>query len=276
MWDQAERDVKCPVSVAAYACMQRLLASSWRTNFHSPRAPFVAVQLPGYTAALNNGTGNYNGSVTAEMVFAMRLQQEAGTAGLDNASFVATYDQSCALPAPACPFGSVHNVQKDVVGARVGATLHNLLVGGDEVVEGPRATKASLVTTSATGSIASLMGGGRGHWKVAVEFSGGTAPFHTAGTKNCTSCCDATKDAHTLDFVATCDGGASWVNGTVTGQVATASTSNSPASTLVTFDVPLATAPTAVRYTAGAIFPQCALYNAEGLPAIPFEMAVTA
>ena len=109
IWDQAERDVKCPVSVAAYACMQQLLTTSWRAAFHSPLAPFVAVQLPGYTAALNNGTGTYNGSVTAEMVFKMRLQQEAGATGaaLGNASFVATYDQSCALPAPACPFGSV-------------------------------------------------------------------------------------------------------------------------------------------------------------------------
>ena len=29
-----------------------------------------------------------------------------------------------------------------------------------------------------------------------------------------------------------------------------------------------------VRYTAAAIFPQCALYNAEGLPALPFEMPI--
>jgi hypothetical protein len=44
VWDQAERDVKCPVSVAAYACMQAELATSWRAAFHSPHASFVAVQ----------------------------------------------------------------------------------------------------------------------------------------------------------------------------------------------------------------------------------------
>ncbi len=47
VWDQAERDVKCPVSTAAYACMQRLLTRAWRRSFASPEAAFVAVQLPG-------------------------------------------------------------------------------------------------------------------------------------------------------------------------------------------------------------------------------------
>ena len=32
--------------------------------------------------------------------------------------------------------------------------------------------------------------------------------------------------------------------------------------------------PTRVRYTANRVFPQCALYNAEGLPALPFAAAV--
>ena len=168
------------------------------------------------------------------------------------------------------------------MGARLGATLHKLLYpNGNEVVEGPRAISASLVTTTVTKRLGRSAGGGSAsgsRWRVAVRFSGGTAPFHTAGTKNCTSCCDATKDPHTLDFDATCDGGASWVNGTVVDNSvgAVASTvDGTAASTVVTFEVTLATAPTAVRYTAGAIFPQCALYNAEGLPAVPFEMTVT-
>ena len=59
-------------STRAYACMQRLLTTSWRERFASPRAVFVAVQLPGYTGALNNGTGRYPGYITAEMVFEMR------------------------------------------------------------------------------------------------------------------------------------------------------------------------------------------------------------
>lgn len=72
VWDQAERDVKCPVATAAYACMQRKLMSSWRDRFSSPNAPYVVVQLPGYTGALNNGTGTYRGSISAEMVFGER------------------------------------------------------------------------------------------------------------------------------------------------------------------------------------------------------------
>ena len=40
-----------------------------------------------------------------------------------------------------------------------------------------------------------------------------------------------------------------------------------------TIGTPPAT-PTTVRYTANNAFPQCALYNGEGLPAFPFEMDV--
>ena len=42
------------------------------------------------------------------LVHAMRLQQEAGTRGLANASVVPTYDKSC----PHSPYGSVHNTEK--------------------------------------------------------------------------------------------------------------------------------------------------------------------
>jgi hypothetical protein len=84
VWDQAERDVKCPVSTAAYACMQELLVTSWRKAFDSPDAAFVAVQLPGYTGALANGTGVYPGFITGEMVWAMRLQQARGAAAVAN------------------------------------------------------------------------------------------------------------------------------------------------------------------------------------------------
>lgn len=39
VWDQAERDVKCPVATAAYACMQRLLIQTWRRASRSRSAP---------------------------------------------------------------------------------------------------------------------------------------------------------------------------------------------------------------------------------------------
>ena len=58
-----------------------------------------------------------------------------------------------------------------------------------------------------------------------------------------------------------------WVNGT--GAVL------DPESGIVTFHVALASPPTMVRHTAASIFPQCALYNAEGYPALPFELGVS-
>ena len=140
VWDQAERDVKCPTSLAAYACMQQLLATSWRTAFGSPHAAFVAVQLPGYTGQLSNGTGTYPGYITGEMVHAMRLEQALGAQRTTNASVVATYDLSC----PTSPWGSVHNPDKAPVGARAAAQLTKLLrLSADSerlVASGPRAT----------------------------------------------------------------------------------------------------------------------------------------
>jgi hypothetical protein len=289
VWDQAERDVKCPVSTGAYACMQRLLATSWRKAFGSPRAAFVAVQLPGYTGALNNGTGSYPGYITGEMVFNMRLQQAAGTAspGIENASYVATYDLSC----PTSPYGSVHNPQKGPIGVRVASQLVALFGGSGSaltqsaltqsvpagsapapaaaaVVEGPHATSAKWVQS----------GLGAGVFNVTVAFAGGSTPFEMSGTKNCTHCClgshptGKTSDGHTLDFdvsgLATGSGAADWVNST--GAVVNVDTGS------VTFRVALAqgTEPHLVRYTAASIFPECALRNAEGLPALPFELGI--
>ena len=65
--------------------MQRELTTSWRKAFQSHQAPFVAVQLPGYTGALNNGTGTYRGYISAEMVFDMRLEQAAGCQNVSDA-----------------------------------------------------------------------------------------------------------------------------------------------------------------------------------------------
>ena len=150
-------------------------------------------------------------------------------------------------------------MQKDIIGRRIAGSLHKLVSrDSSEVAEGPRATTA---TASKSSTVA---------WDVAVTFIGGTAPLMLAGSKNCTTCCDAKKDEHTLDFAATVDGGASWVNATqieISGDK-------------VTFQVRcdsslLCNSPTKIRYTATAIFPQCTLYNREGLPAVPFEMGVS-
>ena len=279
VWDQAERDVKCPVSTASYACMQRLLATSWREAFGSPAAAFVAVQLPGYTAALANGTGVYPGYITGEMVQAMRLQQAAGAARTPNATFVPTYD----LSDPSSPYGSVHNPEKGPIGARLAAQLVKalrLVPGADEmVVQGPRATSVRAAPASAAGGPAAAPAAPVGQmvvegrddatpagFEVTVAFAGGHAPFVRRGTKNCTTCCDEPARTHTLDFDARAGETGAWVNATRTTLDATTGA--------VRFHVALDAKPTTVRYTAASIFPQCALYNAEGLPALPFSMAV--
>ena len=266
VWDQAERDVKCPVALAAYGCMQRLLTTSWRAAFRSPRAPFIAVQLPGYTAALNNGTGTYPGYVTAEMVFDMRLQQAQGTRGVPNASYVPTYD----LSVPTSPYGSVHNVEKGPIGERIATQLMQALAGepaaaaaaaAAAVFEGPRAISATAVFTKLRATTG-------GVYTITVEFQGGRAPFGTSGTKNCTSCCAG---EHTLDFdVSMTRAAGVWVNGThsrvdaETGRVS-----------FEVSGVPQGQQPAVVRYTAASIFPQCALKSAEGLPALPFTLPIT-
>ena len=268
VWDQAERDVKCPTSLAKYACMQRLLLSSWRSAFRSPKAVFVAVQLPGYTAAINNGTGSYPGFISGEMVQEMRLQQAAGTTGggvvTANASYVATYDLSC----PTSPFGSVHNPEKGPIGDRIAAKLVQLrsLVpnAASRVTAGPRALSAAALYAPSLSS-----------WQVVVQFSGGSSPFFMTGTKNCTTCCGGsaptgkTNDSHTLDFdVAFASGG---VYRNTTGATI------DPKTGTVTLLVAGARdqTPTLLRYTAASIWPQCALYNSERLPALPFTMAIS-
>jgi hypothetical protein len=80
-------------------------------------------------------------------------------------------------------------------------------------------------------------------------------------------CCDGAGNSnHIVDFDATCDG-RTWVNGTLA--TLDASTGS------VSFVVTLPGSPTKVRYTGALIWPQCAVYGANGLPAFPFEMDVS-
>lgn len=252
VWDQAERDVKCPVSLAAYPCLQEYLVSSWRKYFGSPLAPFVTVQLPGYTGALANGTGRYDGYITSEMVFTMRMAQEAGAKASANATAVATYDYSC----PTSPYGSVHNVEKGPIGDRVGASLFRAITGSQDVVSGPRAVSATAVANS-----------NAVNFKVTVRFEGGSFPFSLRGTKNCTTCCNKPANGGTTVDLDATDDATTWMNST--------DVSLDAAKGEVTFMVSTPTRPTWVRHTAASIFPQCALYNAEGLPAVPFQIKVS-
>merc|ERR1712232_769763 len=115
--------------------------------------------------------------------------------------------------------------------------------------EGPRVVAARAVAAS-------------GATEVTVDFAGGSAPFYLKGTQYCDACC-ATGVG---DFDASPDDGATWMNATSPHRTVGAKS--------VSFTVP-ASRITHVRYTANQAFPQCAVYNQEGLPALPFIMRVS-
>jgi len=272
--------------------MEQLLVTSWRDAFGSPHAPFVAVQLPGYTGAyptplpdggcskvgcskdptdccycaqqpapggcLDAGSAKCcNSYINSEMVYAMRLQQEAGVRNVSAATVVPTYD----LSVPTSPYGSVHNVQKGPIGARI-ATQLTQAFRGDPVLEGPRATSATArVVTHDQG--AQL-------WEVTVAFEGGSAPFVLAPTKNCTTCCDGGDQRQTLDFSLAHKGSTHGANVTDVKLDA----HNGTVSWRTKGPFCGGASRCVVLYTAASIFPQCAIKNAEGLPLLPFEMEV--
>ena len=280
VWDQAERDTKCPLAMSVYPCLQKYLISGWQKAFNSSFA-FVGVQLAGYTAAYINGTGDFaNMSVTGEDVFTMRLQQEQGCKGVQRCTLVPTYDMSCQAGLDGgCPFGSVHQPHKPQIGARVGLQLWKHLVSlpTTEVLAGPVAQAARIVKRNGNS------------YSIQVDFAGGTAPFKLAGTRNCTTvagfCCDGSaNNGHTVDFDVSSDGGSYWVNGTApvvnsaTGSITFEATMPPSMSGggggSSTVRMRISQPPTMLRMTAASIWPQCTLYNSEGFPAFPFALEI--
>jgi hypothetical protein len=108
---------------SAQTLKERELVKSWRDGFGADFL-FIAVQLPGYLG----DCGTY-AECMAEL-FAMRLQQQAGLVGFNSpstamATVTPTYDLGCpfGVKTTACPFGSVHNVNKQPIAARIAAQI---------------------------------------------------------------------------------------------------------------------------------------------------------
>ncbi len=247
IWDQGEADVSCH-RVDQYVCMQTKLVESYRAQFQSD-FPFIAVQLPGYD------------DPNWPDIFRLRLAQDQAAQGTAAANVCATYDLSCAEnKTSGCPHGNVHNVHKQPIGKRLAAIVARVKLGDKELVTGgPRVNLSAsswLPETSGSPSTVTLV------------FSGGTGPFVFKPTRNCSACCGPGPSSG--DFDASIDGGKTWVNASESVVA--------PGGMHVRVRVQVAPSDQVtdlrVRYTANQVYPQCALYNAEALPALPFDITV--
>ncbi len=107
LWDQGENNVG---EDAFYECAFPLLINLWRNAFQNPTAPFLFVQLPGYVRQNDTQLGSFR-------------QAQLAALALPNVGFVCTADDSDAYD------GSIHNRDKAVVGARMGAVALNMIYG---------------------------------------------------------------------------------------------------------------------------------------------------
>lgn len=170
----------------------------------------------------------------------------------------------------------MHNVHKQTIAPRVLGWIRKLTLKEPTLVpEGPRVTSVAVNGNSGTSSSddsRNSRGAGVGGLVVTATFAGGTGPFYFAPTRNCSACCKG----NISDFDVSADNGATWVDGNPATVVAAGGGMS------ITFSVKLPSSTSSlaslmaseeyvVRYTANQIFPQCALYNGEGLPALPFS-----
>lgn len=243
LWDQGEQNVNCD-EVEPYPCLTQQLVLSYREQFNSSFA-FVSVQLPGYSMepeALYEPSGQ----------FPMRLAQDSGSLSLKKADIVPTYDYSCAMgKTDGCPHGNVHNVHKQPIGARLAMQIRRLTLGEDVVSQGPRVS--AITATRKAQSV----------YDVQIRFEGAGA-LHLGPTWNCTACCG---EDTVGEFDVSADG-LTWFN-------ATPAEIEGDAVHVQVDMMGEGAAPSVVRYTANRVYPQCAVFGEEGIPAMPFRTNVS-
>eukprot|EP00947_MAST-08B_sp_MAST-8B-sp1_P002053 g2053.t1 len=284
IWDQGERDTHClpqhdgsttPENhVARYACLLRQLVQSWRAAFDPDHAfGFLAVQLPGYLG----DCGTYE--QCAATLFPMRLQQQAGVAGLNTngalATTLPTYDLSCppgndsSTKTVICPFGTVHNVFKRPLGARIASQILGGMAGRQQQQQQQQQQRRQGQWPGP--KLVSVKAGGIKNNAVTVNVTY-AVPLVQRKTLNCVACC-AGGPASVGDFDVTFDDAAGmWHNGTRPVLTADKKTLQFRVGTIAGSRV------THVRYTGNQPFPQCAVYalgDATGVPAMPFLVNLT-
>jgi len=243
LWDQGEQNLNCN-EVDQYPCLTKQLVQSYREQFNSS-FPFISVQLPGYSIGPQPP---YEPSGQ----FPMRMAQDAGSLSVENADTIPTYDYSCAMgKEDGCPHGNVHNVHKQPIGARLALQIRRMTLGEDIISQGPRVS-----TVTALQKVGAV-------YDIRVVFEG-TNSLHMGPTRNCTTCCG---DDSIGEFDVSADG-VTWFNATpaeVNGVALHVDVDMSAA----------AAAPSIIRYTANRVYPQCAVFGEEGIPAMPFKMLVS-
>lgn len=242
LWDQGEQNINCN-EVGDYPCLTRQLVQSYREQFNSS-FPFISVQLPGYAQGPQQ-------PYEPSKQFAMRLAQDAGSELVEAADTIPTYDHSCAMgKTDGCPHGNVHNVHKQPIGARLALQIRRMRLGEDVNSQGPRVSTATVAhKTDAV-------------YDIRMKFDGSNS-LHLGPTRNCTTCCDDSIG----DFDVSVDG-IVWHN--------TSAAIVKDGEVQVQVEMPTAVAPSVIRYTANRVYPQCAVFSKEGIPAMPFQTNLSA
>jgi hypothetical protein len=243
LWDQGEQNINC-AEEEYYPCLTEQLVTSYREQFNSS-FPFISVQLPGYAIGAQQ-------ACEPSGQFAMRLAQDAGSESVENADTIPTYDYSCAMgKTDGCPHGNVHNVHKQPIGARLALQIRRMSLGEDVNSQGPRISSATVALKAGT------------NYRIQMKFDG-TDSVHMSPTRNCTTCCDDSIG----DFDVSVDG-VTWLN-------TSAAVVQKSGAVKVEVDMLTAVAPRVLRYTANRVYPQCAVLSMEGIPAMPFQMNLSA
>ena len=263
LWDQGENNAHY-ATISEYNCLFASLIRAWREAMgdHESRIPFGFVQLGGYAGGHNVSNIRFAQSDSlpagSDQIFSNRSAGERQA--VDNTAMAPTYDLGS--PKPGDPPGTfwIHCRNKSAVARRLARQLAHIWsppvaaegAGGAEEWSGPTVDRTVLRTD---GSVEVRMAHAAG-----LELRGG---------QGCVLCCDQATppergDAYMFEFFD--DARGEWLAATgsvlANGSVLVRPHANAAGRSA-----------SAVRYGVTDI-PQCVLYNAAELPAVPFAFPV--